>query len=329
MYQLPDGSWRAAVSIGGGKRRTARARTQAEAIRALARLRDGAGARGAREYIRDYLSRWLETSARASVRASSYETYERRVRLHIVPAIGHVRLADLTPAHVQAMLTGLDLAPVSVRGVHAVLHRALAQAVRWELVPRNVAAMVDLPRVEARDFRPLTVDEARRLIDHSSEFRPLYAVALSMGLRLGELLGLRWQDVDLERRELHVRNQLTERGLVPVKSHRSRRALRIPPTVATMLTPGTGYVFQRDGRPLGRVMVRHALHRDLAECGIERRRFHDLRHTCGTILAASGVPLSDIQRIMGHATITVTMRYVHALDDTQDRAARRMDETLF
>ncbi len=147
------------------------------------------------------------------MRASTFSSYDGIVRLHLAPDLGRIALAKLTPADVQRLLNAkraAGLSPRRVAYIHAVLRRALVTAERWGLVSRNVAKLVDPPRVQHHEIRPLTPDEARRLIDTAVDDRlqALYVTALATGLRQGELLALRWEDVDLDTRRLAVRHTL-------------------------------------------------------------------------------------------------------------------------
>jgi integrase len=167
---------------------------------------------GEKQTVAQFLNSWLEGVARPTVRATTFEGYERIVRLHLNPAVGSVRLARLTPqalADLYHCLLDKGLSAKTVRLVHAMLHRALGQAVRWGSVAVNVADAVDAPRPQRREFRTLTAEEAGRLLNAAREnrFHALYVVALTCGLREGELLGLRWADIDLDKAVLGVRQQ--------------------------------------------------------------------------------------------------------------------------
>jgi integrase len=154
--------------------------------------------------VGDYLADWLEHTARPRARASMYSGYEAVVRRHLTPQVGRLRLAWLAPADLARWYAALQrpsLAPRTVRLCHAVLHRAFADAARWDLVTRNVADLVDPPRGALPEPRVLAIDEARRLMDAAKGDRleALYVLVLLTGLRTGELLGLRWTDVALDR----------------------------------------------------------------------------------------------------------------------------------
>jgi integrase len=250
------------------------------------------------------------------VRPWTYKGYEVHVRLHLKPALGRVPLERLTALQVQKLVndksqTGLK--PKTVRYILGTLRGALNQAIRWQLVSRNVAALVDGPRVEQFEIQPLTPDEARRFLASikGDRLEALYSVALTMGLRQGEALGLRWKDIDLEMGYLRVSKQLQRFNgklqLVEPKTRRSRRSLAMPTTIAKGLshhrsrqaeelrTAGsrwidTGLVFTTPiGTGLEGTAITKDFHRKLAQAGLPQRRFHDLRHSCATLLLVQGV----------------------------------------
>lgn len=151
----------------------------------------------------EFLDQWLEEVVRPSVRPWTYVAYEVHVRLHIKPVLGSIKLEDLTPMHVQRWMNRKSadgLSPKSVRYMRGTLRAALNQAVRWELVSRNVATMVEPPRSKRYVIHPLSSDEARQFLAaiRGDRLEALYTVALALGLRQGEALGLRWQDLDLD-----------------------------------------------------------------------------------------------------------------------------------
>lgn len=370
VYQIQDGTWRGAVSIGGGKRKYVRGDTQADVVRQLAELKTRlAGGEaiqtGNHQTIGAFLAEWLE-SIKPTVRPRTHDAYSSHVRLHIVPVLGHIRLADLTRQQVQRWIDRQSAGGASARSVrryHSVLRIALDRARRWGLVQVNVAAGsdLDLPRVEDYDWKPLSIDEAQRLLATVRGYRleAIYTVALALGLRKGEILGLRWQDVDLDAGHMWVRKQLQTRprgegsillygksGLVPVKSHKSVRPLPLPPAIVDQLRAhrrrqleermaATAWqdldlVFTTSkGTPLNSDRELRRFRAFLEKAGLESRRFHDLRHSAGSILHSLGVPARDIQAILGHAHIQTTMIYVHGSTDTQRVATERAADALF
>jgi integrase len=303
-----------------------------------------------------FLDQWLEEVVKPSVRAWTYRGYEVHVRRHIKPHLGHLPIDKVGPQHVQTFLNGklrAGLTPRSVRYIRGTLRTALNQALRWGLVSRNVAALVDGPRVERFEIQPFTSDEARLFLKavKGDRLEALYSVALTMGLRQGEALGLRWQDIDLELSYLRVSKQLQRIDgqfvLVEPKTSRSRRTLVMPQAIAaslrahhasqlserpTSLHEGAEWdlVFTRpDGEPLDGTVLTHQFHRLLDRAGLAQRRFHDLRHSCATLMLAQGVPARVVMDVLGHSQIALTMNtYTHVLPELKHDAARRMNDMM-
>jgi integrase len=189
------------------------------------------------------------------VKVTTYQSYGSLVRLRVCPTLGHMKLAALTPAHVQALYRQkLDqgFAPKTVKYIHTTLHRALKQAVRWGLVPRNAAAEADPPRVRTPEMRPLSPIQARQLLQtlRSDRLKALYVLAVTTGMRQGELLSLRWEDLDLGAGVVRVRRTLTlAKGgprLTEPKTRDSRRSVRLTTGAAEAL--GLHWKHQQDER---------------------------------------------------------------------------------
>jgi len=241
----------------------------------------------------------------------------------------------------------------SVAYMQQVLRTALSLAVRWDMVSRNVARMVDRPRIERKPISPLTPDQARTFLAaiRGHRLEALFSVALALGLRQGEALGLRWEDIDLVAGTLRVRYQLQRIGgkltLVPPKTERSRRTLVMPTTiverlrehekrqVAEKLWAGskwddTGLIFStRVGGPTPARHVIAEFHKALENAGLRRIRFHDLRHSCATLLLVQGVSPRVVMEVLGHSEIALTMNaYSHVVPELQRDAAARMQAIL-
>jgi integrase len=360
IYLRKDGLWVGAVSLPTGRRKAVYGRTRDEVRRKLTgalHARESGTLTDARgQTLGQFLDIWLAEIVKPSVRTWTYRGYEVHVRLHIKPVLGHIALDRVEPAHVQALLNRKlkeGLSSKSVRYIRGTLRTALQQAVRWGYLARNAAALVDGPRIERYEIKPFDGTEARRLLDalEGDRLRALYSVALTMGLRQGEALGLRWQDVDLAIGYLHVQKQLQridgKFGLVDLKTSRSRRTLVMPATIVAQLNEhqrrqaeelkakdhrpnGLDLVFTRpDGGPLDGTVVTHQFHRLLDRAGLQQRRFHDLRHSCATLLLAQGVSPRVVMEILGHSQIALTMNtYTHVLPELKRDAAERMDRVV-
>ena len=181
--------------------------------------------------VEDYLQWWLADSVKGNVRPVTYQSHERMVRVHVAPVLGGVKLKTLSPAHLQGLYRSklnVGFSPRTVQYLQVIMHRALKQALRWNLVPRNVAEAVDPPRATRKEVTPLSPAQARALLDaaRGDHLEALYVLAVHTGMRQGELLGLRWDDVDLDAGVLRVRG---------TKSTRSRRSVKLSRTALQAL----------------------------------------------------------------------------------------------
>jgi integrase len=273
-----------------------------------------------------------------------------------VPALGNTTLGDLTAQDVQRFLNGrtkAGLSPRTVQYIRAILRAALGQALRWGYVERNVAALASPPRQKPKQIVTLSADEAWQLMDATRDDRLglLFATALYTGMRQGELLGLRWPDVDLDAGTLRVRQAVQKIDgtwqFVEPKSVNGRRTLPLcQPAIevlrrqkdsvramrehADMAWQEWGLVFPSAlGTPLDSSNVTHHLQRQLDAAGLPRVTFHALRHTCGSLLHQEGVPARTIMEILGHSQITLRLgTYCHATNAMFDEAAGALARAL-
>ncbi len=308
-----------------------------------------------RQTVTQFLDQWLENVAKPSVRPKTLHSYAQIVRLYLKPALGHHQLAKLAPQHVQAMLNDRQqagLSPRTVQYARDVLRQALNQALKWGLVARNVALLVDPPRSDRQPVTPLAAEQARGFLDQlkSQENRlwPVIAMAIMTGLRQAELLGLRWSDVDLEGRTLCVAQTLQRiDGKWQVgepKSKRSRRTLPLPAEVVSTLRAQRlrqleerllagdrwqdwGLIFTSTvGTPLEPSNLNARLHTLLAEAGLPQQGIHKLRHCFASLLIAQGVSPRVVMEMLGHSQISLTMNtYAHVMPTMLEDAARAVD----
>ena len=344
----------------GPNRRTLYGRTRAEVAGKLVKAvtyRDGGFHFDAQDMLAgEYLNRWLSDSVRGTVRASTYERHEGIIRTHIGPALGHIKLKNLTPAHVRSLhREKLDagLAPTKVQKIHSTLHKAVSQAVRDGLIPRNAAA-IKAPRPTPEEMHPFSPEEARRFLEaaRGERFEALYVLAITTGLRRGELLGLRWKDVDLESGVLRVGRALVREGgryrLGEMKTKRGHRSIRLTSRAVNALGAHRkrqleermryaglyedhGLIFATQlGTPVNpENLVKRSFKPLLQQAGLPEIRFHDLRHTCATLLLGGGVHPKFVQELLGHATIAMTLdTYSHFLPSMGDQTARAMEDAL-
>ena len=358
-------SWRVRVDMVDpvtGKRRqpqrTYKTRREAEASMAqwLVEIERGTAVVNSRMTVGEYVAYWLDTSARHRVRATTLESYEQKVRLYIVPGLGIVSLQRLSAAQVQAFYStllrgdeGRGRAGVSartVRYVHAILHRALKEAVGLGLVSRNVTESVAPPKaarppVKSWDVADVQCFLAVAATDHYS---PLWLIALHTGMRRGELLGLRWADLDFARAVLHVHQAIVSVAYKPrvaePKTANGRRTIALDDVcinalrehrvrqAAHRLAYGASWqdhdlVFASAvGTPLDGNSISRRFVKLVAAANVPRIPFHGLRHTHATLLMKAGVHPKVVSERLGHANITLTLQtYSHVLPQMQQEAA--------
>jgi integrase len=364
IYQRNDGRWAAQLDMGwrNGRRQRklvygrTRREVQNQLRAALRAKQEGTLRVGSRQTTGHFLQRWLEDSVKPSVRPATYSMYWHLTTKHLIPNLDRVPLEKLSPEHVQALLrakTDEGLAPRTVHHLRALLRIALNRAMRWGLVVRNVAALADSPRIERFDVRMLAPAEAKQLLAAAEDDRlsALYSVALALGLRQGEALGLSWEDVDFEYRRLFVRHGLQrvdgELRLVEPKTRQSRRTVAMPTVVIDALLHHkagqsqerllagtrwreTGLVFTSTiGTPIEVGNLRRSFRRLLDKACLPRMRFHDLRHSCASLLLVQGVSARVVMETLGHANISITMdTYTHVMPELQRQAADAMDRLL-
>jgi integrase len=371
IYRRKNGTWAAQYTVWtaeGRKRRSVSGKTRADVSRkltdAMADRNGGLLYDAGKLTIGEYLNRWLADSVRGTVKETTYANYAYITHKHISPALGCVKLKMLTPAHVRSFYgekARTNLSAATVKKMHVVLRKALSQAVSDGLIPRNAADGVRPPRTSApgEEIKPLGSEECATFLAASrgERLEALYLLAVHCGLREGELLALRWEDVYLNvikpailvRRTLTRgvdghgwvvgastksgkgrRVRLTQQAASTLKDHRKRQLeerLRLAglwQDQSLVFPNETGSLFNPSNlrnRSFKRIKARASVREDL--------RFHDLRHTCATLLLSEGVNVKVVSELLGHASITITLNtYSHVLPDMQDSAADAMEAAL-
>lgn len=326
----PDGRWEARYTAevdGAWKRRSVFGRTKAEAAK---QLRSALSARdagnplpSAKDTVGPFLEAWL-AATKANVRPRTFASYSQIVRDHLLPALHSTPLTKLAPQHLQrlyAQLLERGRSPKTVANIHRVMHRALNQAQRWRLVTANVADLVDPPRQRRPEMKALNTEQARQVLEaaHGDDLEALWTVALTTGLRQGELLALRWPDVDLDGGSLRVVASLIrivgqEPQLAEPKSRRSRRQVELSATAVEALrrhranAPSIGFVFARpDGRPLAVTTTWKRWQALLGRAKVPAMPFHSARHSAATLLLSRGVHPKIVSEMLGHSTVAITL----------------------
>jgi integrase len=308
------------------------------------------------ETVGQLLERWLETVIRHQVKLTTLEDYTFTVRKHLMPALGHIPVQALTPATVQAFYSDRIDAGIGTRTVQlcrARLSQALALAEREGIITRNVCAIADAPHSRPQPSEIWTAEEARQFLaaSESDTYAPVWLLALGTGLRRGELLGLRWQDLDLERPTLSVRQTVVLLGgapfIQPPKTIAARRTIKLSSDIVDALARHRHTQVERrlaarswiEGDLVfctgeGKLLNPNNLYRNfdaiVAAARIKRISPHGMRHTHATLLLAAGTPIKAVSERLGHSKTSITLdTYAHLLPDMQDRAIDAIDAALF
>ena len=358
IWKRSDGRWVAAVITDNGKRiyRYGKTRTEVHAkLQELLREREiGLEVDTSRQTMGDFLVGWL-VSRKNSLRSNTYLRYHQLIHIHAIPEIGKIKLAKLRPHHLEKLYAKkLDsgLSPTTVRHLHARIHTALEQALRRGLVFRNVASLVIAPARAYTEMRSLTPQEAKKVLKaaRGDRLEALYVLALTSGLRRGELFALSWSNVNLENKTLKVAGALLADGTIaPPKTLKSRRHVALTKLAIEALQRRR--IIQLEERLAASAewdnefdlvftnLVGHPLNpsnfsaRDfpalLRRSGVKRIRFHDLRHSTASLLLSLDVHPKIVQELLGHSTIGVTMDiYSHSMPSLQEEAVTRLDTLL-
>lgn len=361
IVRRSDERYEVRISVNGRQKTVAYAKTSAEAraklTEALRGQDQGMPLVQGSATLADFTARWLDTIA-ASVRPGTRKRYAELLTCHVLPDLGRVRLAKLTPEQVQhlyATIQARGLSSSTAHRVHSVLHKLLKDAMRLGLVAVNVADAVTAPRDAKRDMQVWTPEQARAFLDTTAGHRleSLFVLALFTGMRIGEVLALRWTDVDLKGATITVRASVQRRTggaweWSAPKTKSGRRLIHVAPTVvealqahrirqaeerprAGPLWQDTGLVFCDEvGAPLTADHVRRThFYALVRRAGVPAIRFHDLRHTAATLLLLQGVPVKVVSHDLGHSTTVITSDlYQHVLPDMQRLAAAAMEGVL-
>ena len=359
-------SWYAVVDLGPdpvtGKRRQRRISAptkrelQAAVAAKLAEADGGIASDGGKMLLRDLCARWL-AATETNVKPSTFRRYKDTVRLHILPLLGSKQIGKLTPLDVERLFDdrrAAGLSPTTVFHIGGTLHRALDQGERWGLINRNVCELVTSPRRATPEMQTWNADQVAAVlrVAEGDDLDALWRLALLTGMRRGELLGLMWQDIDLEAGTLAVRRTLS-RGvggtweLGTPKSAAGKRSIALPTLAIEALRRhrirqlerqlslgpiwgSGGFVFTNETGGALHVNTLVRRYEGLVKAaGVPRIRFHDLRHTSATLLLSKGIHPKIVQERLGHSSISMTLdRYSHVTRDMQQQAADAFDDLL-
>ena len=364
IYKRSDGRWAATIDLGWNegkrKRKTVYGKTRRDVAQQLTKLQHDA-ARGLaiiddKRLLGDFLDSWLSDVVKPTTRIRTHEAAESIVRTHIKPTLGQRPIGKLRAPQIQRLLaekTSQGLRPRTVELIWSTLRRALRVAVKQGVIVVNPADAVTPPRPVRKDVDVFNLDEVRKLLAMARDEHHgvAFTLALTTGMRRGELLGLKWANVDLDAGTLRVTASLQRIGSRLVegepKSDKSRRTIRLPRTTVEALRVhrasqakcrlragerwrDTDYVVSTD---LGGPVEPTNLLRDwkllLDRAGIDRRALHVARHSAASLLLSEGVPLKTVQEVLGHSTIRLTAdTYGHLMPGDDERAADAMDRAV-
>ena len=372
IFKRKDGRWCSAVDVGweNGKRKRKSfygetRKEVADALnKALSEQAQSLPVTYDRQTVAQFFLRWLDESVRASVRPLTYEQYEQHFKLYIDPVIGQFQLVKLSPQHVQAFINAKlkdGLSPRTVQITLFVLRRAMTQAVKWDLVARNVAKLVDTPHAERPEIKPIVADQVQRFLNVmvGERIEAVFTIGLALGMRRGEVLGFRWDDIDFDRRTVSVKQAIQRSGGRFVDGERSTeqasfcdaeelsryqdaryaRLCRISfaSTSSTSSRRASlggigwqdfGLVFTtRKGTPIEPRRLDTEFKRILRNAELpETIRLHDSRHFAASLLLAQGVHPRTVMEILGHSDISQTMNtYSHVVPLLMREAADKID----
>jgi integrase len=359
IHQRPNGSWRAQASSQGKKTsKTFKTKKEAQSWlqTMLTQIGQGYSLRSGEIEVGAYLQQWLET-AKLELRPNTAHQYEQLITKKIIPAIGPLKLKELNLARIEKFYADLFAAGTgaqSIRYIHSILHKAFERAVRYELLIRNPAHGAIRPQIHQAEMSVLDESQVTQfqMAAQTSRFSALFHLAITTGMRQGELLGLQWSDIDWHKGLLYVKRQvlhvpghgttfgdvktkagkrtirLGEKALQVLREHQERQQLEIQAAgsrwkLMNMVFPSSV------GTPLNESNLMKEYRRILDLAGLPRIRFHDLRHTAASLMISHNIPINTVSKILGHSKPSVTLDiYSHVYTGSQEEAARLMDDLV-
>jgi integrase len=359
IYQLKDGRYAAALRV-EGKRKVYYGKTYKEAQeklqQALYEKKQGMLATGPQQTLEQFLSHWIEHVQKPAVGLKTYVNHRGLLYNHVIPVLGKVRLQQVTPEKLEMLYALLqqekNLKASSIKIIHSILGKAFGHAVRRKIISHNPCDLAVKPRVEKFDIQPLNEEQAKRLVEAVRGdllFEGLITVTVTLGLRRGEVLGLKWDDIDFVNKCLYVRRSTSRVGKYGIvekepKTKSGLRKISLPDFLIDILKrhqerqqehkakvgttwKDSGYVFCNSVGNFyheSNLTVRYK--RLLQRAGLPEIRFHDLRHSAATILLSMGVNPKVVQELLGHSSFVTTMNtYAHVLPSMQQEAVQKLD----
>lgn len=359
-HRKSDGKWVGSISLENRKRKVfygdTRKEVQEKLKVALREQQQGTLVTAPQQTVEQFLKQWLDI-CKTGVRIRTYERYETLIRLHIVPVIGRVQLQKLTAQHVQALYAKKleeNLSPTTVNLLHTTLHKVLDDAMRWGLVARNVCDAVTPPRRGHYEIKPLTMEQAQKFIAAAKghKLEALFVLAITTGMRRGEILALKWQDINFAQGTLQVRRIFTRAPgnryiESEPKTEKSKRSIMLPALTMELLKQHRVHQLEEKlqagpqwedhdlvfctalGTPMNPSKLLERFNKLLEKAELPHIRFHDLRHSAATILLSMGTHPKVVQELLGHNQISMTMDiYSHVLPTMQKDAMSKLNDAL-
>ncbi len=349
IFQDKHGYWTGAIVMPDGKSKRKRSKTQRVVrdwlLEQRGAVRDNQWVASEKTTLGEFIARYVRDVATHSLRPKTLQNWAGLIRTHIQPGLGSIKLSKLRPEQLQAFYTSKLEAGLSrgyVRCIHSIIHKCLDQAVKWGLVVRNVADLASPPPAKKSTIpNTWSIDELRKFLvavkDHPRF--AIFLMAASMGLREGELIGLHWEDIDWTAGTIHIsRSAQVLRGkgvvLAEPKTERGRRTVTMTDLVTDALRKlyngQSGLIFRtRNNLPINARYLTRLFHSVSQAAGVKVIRFHDLRHTCATLLLSQNVHPKVVQEILGHSKVSLTLdTYSHVIPSMQSDAAQKMNGLL-
>ena len=343
IFKEQTGYWCAEITLPSGKRKRKRSKQQQVVKNWLLdqrkTIRTGFLLPDEKILFGDFLDHFIVNVATPTLKSKTVESYRWLSDSHIKPNLGHIPIDKLRPDHLQSLYSkklNEGLSKRTVQHMHAVIRRSLNQALKWELILRNPAGLVTAPTPDKKAYKTLTAEEARIFLKSTVDHRwhPIYVLAITTGMRMGEILGLYWEDIDFKRGTLSVKRTIQMlRGRTIMgepKTASSKRNIALSNYALNTLKPlkGEGFVFKTaNDTPVSPRNLARDFHKALKKAGLPHMRFHDLRHTAATLLLKENVHPKVVQEMLGHSSIMLTLdTYSHILPDMQQQATEKMDK---
>ncbi|MGG3624356.1 site-specific integrase [Bacillus gobiensis] len=308
--------------------------------------------------LKEYLNKWLDLAAKRKVRETTFTNYKRAIDYRVIPVLGHFQLSELKSTHFEQFINSLiqdGLSERYIEYIYTVLYGALEKAVDWELIIKNPLKKVDIPRGRRRKTITWSREELNRFLDHAKFSDITYYMAFKLdaytGLRRGELLGLKWSDVDFSENRINVSRSLIydKQGFRfgPVKTEKSERSVKVDKKVMEELRSykakqselkmairseydDQNLIFARkDGQPIYFRTFTTVFNRSIKEANVPKIRVHDIRHTHATLMLEAGASLKDVQERLGHSSIQMTGDiYAHVSPVMQEKSSQAFSDYL-